>query len=295
MRKALLISSLFITLVFALLSCEREIDIALESSGTSIVVEGIIEPGAAPRILITKNRGFFANFPADVISLLDTFIVRDAIVIVSDGSVTDTLDFIINPFEYPFAYYTSSVITGEVGKTYTLEVRALGQTAYSSTTIPPPVAVDSLYFGLNVFDAEADSQGFAYIQYTDPDTLGNAYRLYSKRNGEPQFFPVNGQIANDEFINGRTITFFTGQSTKPFGVQDTFIEEDFFYLPGDTVYIKFCSIGMREYEFYNTFEAARGNNGNPFSSPALIKSNIRNGLGVWCGQSYFLDTLIVTQ
>jgi hypothetical protein len=60
MRKALLISSLFITLVFALLSCEREIDIALESSGTSIVVEGIIEPGAAPRILITKNRGFFA-------------------------------------------------------------------------------------------------------------------------------------------------------------------------------------------------------------------------------------------
>jgi hypothetical protein len=275
-------------------ACEREIEIELEGSGTSLVVEGIIEAGSAPRVLVSKNRGFFADFPADVISLLDTFLIRDAIVVVSDGSVSDTLDFIINPFEYPFAYYTSSTLIGEVGKRYSLTVKALGLTASSVTSIPPPVAIDSMYFGLNVFDVNADSQGFAYIQYTDPDTFGNAYRLYSKRNSETQYFPVRGQIASDEFINGRTVTFFTGQSTKPFGVQDTFIEDNFFYMPGDTIFVKFCSIGMREFDFYNTFEAAQGGNGNPFSAPALIKSNITGGLGVWCGQSYFADTLIAT-
>ena len=275
-------------------SCEREIEIELEGSGTAIVVEGIIEAGSAPRVLVSKNRGFFADFPADVISLLDTFLIDDAVVIVSDGSITDTLNFIINPFEYPFAYYTSSTIIGEVGKSYSLTVKALGQTATSVTTIPPPVPVDSLYIGNNVFDADADSERLAYIQYTDPDTFGNAYRLYSKRNSEAQHFPVRGQIASDEFINGRTVTFFTGQSTKPFGVQDTFVGENFFYRPGDTIFIKFCSIGMREFDFYNTFEAAQGGNGNPFSAPALIKSNIVGGLGVWCGQSFFADTLIAT-
>ena len=275
-------------------SCEREIEIELDGSGTSIVVEGIIEAGANPKVLISKNRGFFADFPSDVITLLDTFLIRDALVVVSDGSISDTLDFIINPFEYPFAYYTSSSIIGEVGKSYTLTVKALGQTATSVTTVPQPVPVDSLYFGINVFDADADSEGLAYIQYTDPDTFGNAYRLYSKRNSETQFFPVQNQIASDEFINGRTITFFTGQSTKPFGVQDTFVGENFFYVPGDTIFIKFCSIGMREFDFYNTFEAAQGGNGNPFSAPSLIKSNIIGGLGVWCGQSYFADTLIAT-
>jgi hypothetical protein len=78
-------------------------------------------------------------------------------------------------------------------------------------------------------------------------------------------------------------------------VQDTFIDQNFFYRLGDTIQIKFCSIGNREFEFYNTFEAALGTNGNPFASPIIIKSNIEGGLGVWCGQSYFSDTLIATQ
>jgi hypothetical protein len=245
--------------------------------------------------LVSKNRGFFNNFPSDIVALLDTFILQDAVVSVSDGQITYPLNFIFNPLEYPFAYYTTNALVGEVGKTYSLTVQALGKTATARTTIPPPVPVDSLYFGLNVFDANEDSLGFLYATYKDPDTLGNAYRLYAKKSSETQYFPVNGAITNDDFINGKNVTFFSGQSNKPFAVQDTFIDQNFFYRLGDTIQIKFCSIGNREFEFYNTFEAALGTNGNPFASPIIIKSNIEGGLGVWCGQSYFSDTLIATQ
>lgn len=276
-------------------SCEREIEIELEGSEPTIVVEGLIEAGENPRVLITKNRGFFDNFPTDFAALLDTFILQDAVVKIAVDGTEYPLDFVVNPFQYPFAYYTTTSLVGEVGKTYQLQVEALGKIATAITKIPPAVPIESTYFGLNVFDVNEDSLGFLYIVYTDPDTLGNAYRLYAKRNSETQFFPVEGAITNDQFINGRTITFFSGQSDKPFAVQDTFIESQFFYSLGDTIYMKFCSIGSREFEFYNTFEAATGTNGNPFASPILIKSNINGGLGVWCGQSFYLDTLIATQ
>jgi hypothetical protein len=292
-RALLLFSGLLLSLL--IVSCEREIEIDLGENEETIVVEGIIEAGGNPRVLVSKNRGFFNNFPSDIVALLDTFILQDAVVSVSDGQITYPLNFVFNPLEYPFAYYTTNALVGEVGKTYYLTVQALGKTATARTTIPPPVPVDSLYFGLNVFDVNEDSLGFLYATYKDPDTLGNAYRLYAKKSSETQYFPVNGAITNDDFINGKNVTFFSGQSNKPFAVQDTFIDQDFFYRLGDTIQIKFCSIGNREFEFYNTFEAALGTNGNPFASPIIIKSNIEGGLGVWCGQSYFSDTLIATQ
>jgi hypothetical protein len=292
-RALLLFSGLLLSLL--IVSCEREIEIDLGENEETIVVEGIIEAGGNPRVLVSKNRGFFNDFPSDIVALLDTFILQDAVVSVSDGQITYPLNFVFNPLEYPFAYYTTNALVGEVGKTYYLTVQALGKTATARTTIPPPVPVDSLYFGLNVFDVNEDSLGFLYATYKDPDTLGNAYRLYAKKSSETQYFPVNGAITNDDFINGKNVTFFSGQSNKPFAVQDTFIDQDFFYRLGDTIQIKFCSIGNREFEFYNTFEAALGTNGNPFASPIIIKSNIEGGLGVWCGQSYFSDTLIATQ
>lgn len=276
-------------------SCEREIDIELDEQEPKIVVEGLIEPGLAPRVLISKNRGFFNDFPSDFLALLDTFIVQDAVVQIEVDGVTHTLDFVLNPLSYPYAYYTSSSLLGEVGKTYVLKVDALGKSVRAVTTIPPPVPLDSLYFDLNVFNADEDSLGFLFAMYTDPDTLGNAYRLYAKRNSETEYFPVEGAIANDQFINGRTVTFFSQQSSKPFAVQDTFIEQNYFYRLGDTIMVKFCHMGQRPFEFYNTFEAATGTNGNPFASPILIKSNIEGGLGVWCGQSFYLDTLIATK
>ena len=291
--KGLLYFILPFLIAFALTGCEREINIDLGDIPDEIVVEGIIEPGAYPKILVTRNRDFFENYPTDLLSLLDTFIIQDAVVSINDGNGNVPMTFNVNPFEYPYAYYTTTAITGQVGGTYSITVTARNQTLTARSTIPPAIAVDSSWFSLNFFDVDEDSLGFLNVAFTDPDTLGNAYRLYSKRNSETEYFPVTGSLANDEFINGRTVSFFAGQSEKPFTNQDTFINDNFFYKLGDTIFVKFCSIGLREFDFYNTYEAAASSNGNPFASPTLIKSNVEGGMGIWCGQSFFYDTLIV--
>jgi hypothetical protein len=274
-------------------SCERVITIDLPNDAESLVVEGSIEPGKNPIVIVSRNRSIFENFPSDLVAVLDTFIIKDANVTISDGSSTIPLVFTINPSTYPYVYYTTTSLVGEIGKTYTLTVSAKGKTVKSTTRLNPAVPIDSSWFELNIFDSTEDSLGFAFLNFKDPDTTGNAYRLYAKRNSESEYFPVQGTIVDDEFINGRLVSFFTGQSTKPFGAQDTFIRERFFYTLGDTVYLKFCSIGRSEYKFYSTFETAISTNGNPFSSPTLIKSNIEGGEGIWCGFSPYYDTLYI--
>jgi hypothetical protein len=90
------------------------------------------------------------------------------------------------------------------------------------------------------------------------------------------------------------VVFFNGQGTRPFFASDTFVPQEFFYKLGDTILLKFCSIGRNEELFFNTLDAATGSNGNPFSSPVIVKSNIVGGLGIWCGYSPAYDTIIAT-
>lgn len=275
-------------------ACEREIDIELPNAEDLLVVEGSIEPGKAPVILITRNRGFFNDFPTDLNTLLTEFVVTDAIVTVSDGVNSEVLELKIDPINYPFVYYSGISIIGEVGKSYSLSITYNGQVLTSQTQINESVPLDSTWFGLDPFNNEEDSLGVLYGEIMDPAATGNAYRLFSKRNSETNFFPVSGAHFNDDFVNGQKVVFFNGQSSKPFFASDTFNREAFFYSLGDTIYSKFCTIGRNEELFFNTLDAALGSNGNPFASPVIVKSNIQGGLGIWCGYSPSYDTIIAT-
>jgi len=277
-----------------LVACERDITIDLPNANPKIVIEGTIEAGQKPKVLVTRNQGFFNSFPTDIEQFIETFLVTDAQIVISDGNVEEPMNLVIDFLNYPFAYYTTSIMTGEVNKTYTLSVIADGQILSSFTTIPPAVPLDSAWFILNPFRANEDSFGFANTRFIDPDTVGNAYRLFIKRRFEPDYLPVFGSTYNDQFINGRTFEFFSGQGRRSFASQDTFVDSSFFFKLGDTIDVKFCSIGQKEYEFYSTYEAATSTNGNPFASPVLIKSNINGGLGVWCGIGPYFTTFIAT-
>ena len=68
-------------IVFALVmmqACEREIDIELPNAEDLLVVEGSIETGEFPKVLITRNRGFFNEFPTD----LNTFLTDQITILI---------------------------------------------------------------------------------------------------------------------------------------------------------------------------------------------------------------------
>ncbi|MFM2284920.1 MAG: hypothetical protein RLZZ543_417, partial [Bacteroidota bacterium] len=199
------------------------------------------------------------------------------------------------PFAYPYFYYTGTTLKGEIGKTYSLTILSNGKTLTSSTHISAAVPIDSTWYGLNPFDSTEDSLGVAYLSITDPDSIGNAYRLFAKKKEEGWFNQVAGSEFNDDYVNGQKVIFFAGQGEKPFVASDSFVPLNYFYNIGDTIILKFCSIGSKELKFFYTMDAALNSNGNPFAAPTIVKSNIEGGLGVWCGYSPVFDTLVATK
>lgn len=274
--------------------CEKEIQVDLPDAEKKIVVEGVIEQGMHPYVILTKSSPYFApisDFTSDLF-------ITDAIVIVSDGIISDTLTSsldmeIYDP--YPIFAYRSNHITGEIGKTYSLTVIAEGKTLTATTTIPQPIELDSLWFKEDL-GAEDDSLGYIWAHLTDPDTIGNSYRWYSQIIGRQQrLLPADGSVFNDKFINGQSFDFAYDPSHDPLEPEDPEALPLFYFQAGQIVVVKFCTIDNKSYEFLNSMENIRFASGNPFAAPASVFTNIKGGgLGGWCGYGASYDTIVLT-
>ena len=88
---------------------------------------------------------------------------------------------------------------GTAGLTYALDVTVNEVSMQASTSIViPAVQVDSAWFQS---PGTIDSLGVMYAQFTDPDTLGNAYRWFAKRiNVRPDWDPLAGQVKDADFV-----------------------------------------------------------------------------------------------
>ena len=294
-----------------LFSCEKEIEITLPEAERKLVVEGNIEQGQPPFLMLTKTQGFFD--PTDLNSIQNSF-VHGATVTVSNGTNTVqltelctsqlpdslkpavaeligvSLDAIVN---FDFCLYSTldPTIFGEIGKTYALSIQAEGKNLSATTTIPTPVPMNRYWYkdqpGFTNF-------GYLWFELNDPPTIGNAYRLYTQRKGkDSRFIPADGSVFDDGFFNGLVFEAFIFRGHEPNSNEpDDIAETSEYFEQGDTIYTKFCSIDQPHFQFLQSFEIAAFNNGNPFAAPATIKSNITGGLGVWGGYAASFDTLI---
>ncbi len=287
-----------ISTLFTLLSCEKEVKINLDSGEPRVVVEGAIETGLPPYVILTKSIGYFSKI--DLQTIQNSFL-HDAEVTVSDGIKT------VNLVEYTvdtgsnakFSIYTidttqppSTWLRGEVEKTYKLTVKYNGQMYEASTKIPNPTYLDSVITAPAAIVSEKTKDAkLIKIFFKDPDTLGNYVRYFTKTNSEP-FYPGLNSVYPDELING---TYF--ETTLPSGEdrskEQNFDSSGYFYV-GDTVTLKWCAIDKASYDFWSTYEFALGTLGSPFASPTRVKSNIsNNGLGIWVGYGATYYNLVI--
>ncbi|MBK8611945.1 MAG: DUF4249 family protein [Flavobacteriales bacterium] len=187
------------------------------------------------------------------------------------------------------------------GRTYSLNIDAGGELASSVTSIPYAVALDSLWFRLAQQQPDDDSLGFIYATLTDPDTMGNAYRWFAKRinqdydgdQKDDQFIAPLFSVFEDRYINALTFDFnFNRGSSQYSSDEDDENEEAGYFKRGDTVVVKFVSIGIPEFQFYNTYANNVASQGDLFSTPANARTNISGGLGVWAGYAQAIDTMV---
>lgn len=297
MRKTLSLIAI-ITFIFTLYSCEKQVDFNLGPSTEKVVIEGTIETDLPPYLLLTKSIGFFGN--VDLNTLSDAFL-HDATISVSDGTQTVLLkEYRVEQGGQSFYFYSTDVddpdvadFKGIAGKTYSLRVAYGDQVYESSTYIPHPKALDSLWAvpppAGTVPDSITDAM-LLYGRYNDPDTFGNKIRYFTKRNSD-LLLPPYYSVEDDGIVNGTSVEVLLSPG---FNSRDTSQGRRNYFIKGDTVLVKWCSIDAPVFEFWRTLEFSKGATGNPFASPVSVTSNIRGGaLGVWAGYGATSSTLII--
>ncbi|PHR46812.1 MAG: hypothetical protein COA32_10045 [Fluviicola sp.] len=297
-------------------SCTKEVLVDIPESEEKLVVDGRIETGEPPVILLTRSNNIYDETSGNL--LLES-LVSGATVTVSDGSNSVVLDEIcsqslppgteeaiasflnIDPEELDdvdicFYSTTNTAIYGQVGKTYTLDIDFEGEQYNSTTQILQPHILDSLYWKE---DPDNPDNGYSWMTLTDPAGQFDAYfwecrRINLNSDGEPiddRYRTTFNPAFDDAFFDGLTFDF---AYENPFNFnQETPPEERGFYQRGDTVVVKFSKINKPVYEFMEMKYTQLQTGGSPFATPSNLPSNISNGaLGVWAGYSPSYDTLV---
>lgn len=285
---------LFLIIFFS--SCEKSINIQPVSQKPLLVVDGTIENGKRPIVVLSTSLNYFSKIDPKI---LIASIVTGATVTLSDGETTTNLVEYLQPIGggYNVVYYssdttnTSTSMTGEIGKTYNLKIDYNNQ-QYSSVTTIPLVAktVDSLWWKPAPHNTDT-TKVVVMGTLTDPKGYGNYIRYFTKVNSQP-FLPGAISVYDDQLTDGTTYDYQMDQGIDRNNPpkQDNYG----FFERGDTVTAKLANIDKATFDFWRTLEFSYQSVGNPFSNPVKVLGNVSNGaLGAFCGYGVQYKTLII--
>ena len=255
-----------------------------------IVVEGWIEDGGHPMVIVTRAvilRGDSIDFNESV--------EKWCRVTVSDGNRDVILTARKNDDYMPSYVFTSTRITGKVGLTYTLTIETEDESYSATTTIPAPVTIDSLRVSRSVMnDTLYQVHAFAPIAAE----RGRYYKFFTwVRNREKRYY--SAFLGTFEGVDYNPVTGYgvsRGNHTDFRNVLEDGKKEPFTpnYYKGDTVYVKLCTLEPEAYEFWRAYENSVSLSNNLFFNVTNgCPSNIAGAKGYWAGYGSSIRTAIV--
>lgn len=269
-------------LAAVMLSC---VDRFLPEDKDIIVVEGWIDDGGFPVVIVTRSLPVRLRDDGIRLDELSDYVEARAKVTVSDGDTSVVLTGGRNKQYVPGYVYTSYYMRGVAGKTYTLTVETRGKTVRAVTTIPQyPPTVDSVV-----------------CSHLPSDTSMCEVTAYVRHNaGRQEYFKSFYQEGADaqQFLSsflgvvdgGVTDSVFTMPIIK--GVSDYDKSDNTRYFANDTIVkLKISTMDDVSYEIWRSYE-----DNNRFrsvfmsSSVREVATNVEGGQGYWCGfNSFRLD------
>ncbi|MDR0873502.1 MAG: DUF4249 domain-containing protein [Prevotellaceae bacterium] len=271
MKKIILILALFTSLV----SCNKSNldEIGWTAYEPKVVVEGSIESGQFASVLLSVSAPISGK--KDTATLL-THAIRSAKVSVSDGNESEVLLLRRNNNRMPPFEYISQRIRGEVGKTYYLTVEYGGKIITAETRIPAPVPLDDVQFKKS--DVR-DSVGYLHISFRN--TSRDYYLVWTRAAPQKTFVPcLMGNIDGKQFAENENVSLQINKGIVLYPEPDytTYFHEN------TVVQLKFSTLPREGYEFWSSYQNELLNFQNPiFPANTSLKSNIHNGIGIWCG------------
>ncbi|MEX0685813.1 MAG: DUF4249 domain-containing protein [Balneolales bacterium] len=248
--------------VLSMASCEKIVNIDLNSSSPKYVIEGSVTNTSSHQIKITQSKNFDEENEFEG--------VDHAEVIISDDEDNSEILMPVGS-----GMYQGDDDYGRPGRTYTLTVNINEETFTSSSRMPEPVNFDSLYTEDVTFFGE--TLKLINALYSDPKGIENYYRhvLY-----------VNGEKSNSIFVSSDA--FFEGKDMErplPYGdFEDGLVE-------GDQVLVEMQSIDKQVYEYFATLIKTINRSE---ASPANPASNINGGaLGYFSAHTVQVKELVI--
>lgn len=282
------ITAMLTLLTLTMASCEKDIDIELDQTSPSLVVEATIENDLPPRVILSKSLDYFGKL--DPALLLSSFVRNARVTITENGRSFLLREDSVRTNGITLYFYTTDSLVGKLNTGYSLNIEAEGRTYAAETRIPAITrSIDSLWWEKAPVP---DDSSFVkmMIRATDRPGFGDYIRYFTKTNSEP-FFPGFNSVFDDQVIDGKQYTI---QVDRGVNKNVELEENDFFFQRGDTAVLKLCNIDKATYDFWRTFEFNFQGIGNPFSNPTIVISNISNGaLGYFGGYAAQYRTLII--
>jgi hypothetical protein len=228
------------------LSCEKIVDIDLNSSDPHIVIEGTLSD-SSPWCLVELSQT--VNFDET-----NTFPPISGALITLHDDVGNTE---LIP-EYKPGTYEASTMQGVPGRIYTLTVAIDGKEYIATSIVPSPVNIESL----TVFTRHIgrDNSNGINVYFQDKANENNYYRIIVARNGDiqPDIF-----IYDDRVQDGNLMTASINATENIFRTGELL-----------SVYLQCIDKGV--YDYFRTIRLARGG-GPQAASPANPISNFSNG------------------
>jgi hypothetical protein len=228
-------------------SCEKVIELDLENTEPTLVIEGNITNQPGPYyVKLTKT------LPFDQSSIYPG--VENAQVIISDNmGISDTLKYTEN------GIYATSKLEGVAGRTYTLVVQSEGKTYKAKSTMPQYVPFEAIRF--NKFTFAGEDQNVVIPIYKDPTSLGNNYNFV---------LTVNDTLDNTYLVwNDNTNNGVENQ--RPLRSNNGNLQS------GDQVKIEMQCLDLSVYQYYFTLSQIASGGPGGGTTPSNPPNNISGG------------------
>jgi len=247
----------------ALISCEKVIDLDLNTAEPRIVIEGNITSAPGPYLVSLTTSGDY--YTADGINPIS----GASITITDEFGHSDTL------FELEAGKYLTSTMTSESNRTYTIVVNYNDVEYSGAETLPEKVLINSLAYeemeGIGPGSGNGEEAYYTiFCSFLDPVETDNYYRFDVLVNG----IQIGGKrsyyyLTSDQLFNGQSVEYpIRGVEAKP----------------GDIVNVSLQTIGYNTYEYFRTLNDALSSAGmgsTPYNPVTNLNNNALGYFGAY--------------
>ena len=284
--KSIFTTSAALALIFW--SCERIIPFTPEDDQPLITMYSALEPDAPVEAFISRSVG--------ILDQAEPILLEDAIVWAEDsnGQVLDTLTFI------GFGQYRAPNLTGIAGQTYSIHATHATLPPVSGSTKIPAIPLEGAVDSINAFNG--GGPGFGNLPYKE-------YSFEILDDGEPGYYMIEAyeRLRGSVTIPDYPISLETDDplvNGSGFG-QDRWLDRidisNEFFLGsthtmtlrvyqwdqlGMEILFKLKKVDEATFFYERSMDQYQNSNGNPFTQPVSVYSNVLGGLGVVSGTAH---------